>query len=159
AAAPASWAMRACSADVTSMMTPPFSISARPTFVFGVDLSICFVFALSDSAYAGEVVGHVLAMPVDGGDGAAEAAGGLDQARGRLGAEGEADAAVAALVDAVQGARVHEDAAALRLLEEGARLERRRQGHPQPDTVLGALPAQAARQMAGQRLLERVAPA
>ena len=32
AQAPASSAMRACSAVVTSMMTPPLSISARPTF-------------------------------------------------------------------------------------------------------------------------------
>ena len=32
AQAPASSAMRACSALVTSMMTPPLSISARPTF-------------------------------------------------------------------------------------------------------------------------------
>ena len=30
--APASSAILACSALVTSMMTPPFSISARPTF-------------------------------------------------------------------------------------------------------------------------------
>ena len=32
AQAPASSAMRACSALVTSMITPPLSISARPTF-------------------------------------------------------------------------------------------------------------------------------
>jgi len=32
AQAPAFSAMRACSALVTSMMTPPFNISARPTF-------------------------------------------------------------------------------------------------------------------------------
>ena len=30
--APASSAMRACSTFITSMMTPPLSISARPTF-------------------------------------------------------------------------------------------------------------------------------
>ena len=34
AAAPASSAILACSAVVTSMMTPPFSISAKPTFNF-----------------------------------------------------------------------------------------------------------------------------
>ena len=31
-AAPASSAMRACSTLITSMMTPPLSISAKPTF-------------------------------------------------------------------------------------------------------------------------------
>src|SRR5882672_9961796 len=32
ATAPASWEMRACSALVTSMITPPFNISANPVF-------------------------------------------------------------------------------------------------------------------------------
>src|SRR5437870_1329433 len=42
AAAPASSAMRACSALITSMITPPLSISARPTLVLFVDLFIVF---------------------------------------------------------------------------------------------------------------------
>src|SRR4029077_14523820 len=40
ATAPASSAILACSALVTSMMTPPFSISASPTFSLGVPLSM-----------------------------------------------------------------------------------------------------------------------
>ncbi len=40
AAAPASSAMRACVASTTSMMTPPLSISASPTLVTRVALSI-----------------------------------------------------------------------------------------------------------------------
>src|SRR3984893_6447030 len=40
ATAPASSALFACSALVTSMMTPPFSISASPTFSLGVPLSM-----------------------------------------------------------------------------------------------------------------------
>src|ERR1700716_257786 len=39
ATAPASSAMRACSAEVTSMMTPPFSISARPRLIRSVPCS------------------------------------------------------------------------------------------------------------------------
>ena len=46
ATAPASSAILACSALVTSMMTPPFSISARPTFSLGVPLSM---FSMSSS--------------------------------------------------------------------------------------------------------------
>ncbi len=41
ATAPASSAMRACSALVTSMMTPPFSISARPVFKVNVPVFFC----------------------------------------------------------------------------------------------------------------------
>src|SRR4029453_8350732 len=40
ATAPASSAIFACSALVTSMMTPPFSISANPTFNRGVPTSM-----------------------------------------------------------------------------------------------------------------------
>jgi hypothetical protein len=36
ATAPASSAMRACASSVTSMMTPPLSISASPVFSLGV---------------------------------------------------------------------------------------------------------------------------
>src|SRR5512144_2198553 len=43
ATAPASSAILACSALVTSMMTPPFSISASPTFSLGVPLSMSSV--------------------------------------------------------------------------------------------------------------------
>ena len=40
AAAPASSAILACSAFVTSMMTPPLSISASPTFSLSVPISM-----------------------------------------------------------------------------------------------------------------------
>src|SRR5881392_734588 len=40
ATAPASSAIRACSAVVTSMITPPFSISARPLFTRIVPMSV-----------------------------------------------------------------------------------------------------------------------
>ena len=40
ATAPASSAIFACSALVTSMITPPLSISASPTFSLGVPLSM-----------------------------------------------------------------------------------------------------------------------
>ena len=39
ATAPASWAILACSAVVTSMITPPFSISAKPTLSLSVPTS------------------------------------------------------------------------------------------------------------------------
>src|SRR5438552_2504021 len=39
ATAPASWAIRACSASTTSMITPPLSISARPVFTRSVPTS------------------------------------------------------------------------------------------------------------------------
>ena len=41
--APASSAILACSAVVTSMMTPPLSISARPDFTVKVPVSRCTV--------------------------------------------------------------------------------------------------------------------
>ena len=40
ATAPASSAIRACSGFITSIMTPPLSISARPTFTSKLDLLI-----------------------------------------------------------------------------------------------------------------------
>ena len=39
ATAPDSSAIRACSASTTSMITPPFSISARPVFTLSVPYS------------------------------------------------------------------------------------------------------------------------
>ena len=40
ATAPVSSAIRACSGFITSIMTPPFSISAKPTFTSKFDLLI-----------------------------------------------------------------------------------------------------------------------
>src|SRR5262249_17810470 len=183
-------AMRACSAETTSMMTPPFSISARPTLVFGVDLSIVTLhsaraggarriaaagqarnnllapraaraaFRLSDSSHAGHGVGRAgVAALAEGREGAPQAARSLDEPLGRLAAEGEADAALAPLLDHVERARMDDDAPSLRLLEDRARVERRRQRHPERDAVLGAAPAERARQVAAEPLLQRVAAA
>ncbi len=41
ATAPASWAIVACSGVTTSMITPPFSISARPRLTRAVPVWIC----------------------------------------------------------------------------------------------------------------------
>src|SRR5262249_9147375 len=102
AAAPASSASLACSGVVTSMMTPPFNISARPTLVTKVD------FSMSDTPQG---FGAGLAgAPFEGGDRAGEAPRALDDALDGLGAEGEAHAAAGAVLDGVEGARADEDA-------------------------------------------------
>src|SRR5205085_11366201 len=50
ATAPASSAIRACSAVVTSMITPPFSISARPLFTRIVPISLTSAILLKAGA-------------------------------------------------------------------------------------------------------------
>src|SRR5207248_6558031 len=66
ATAPASSAIRACSAVVTSMITPPFSISARPLFTRIVPISaIAAILATEAAANGVRLRGVRLRPPVD----------------------------------------------------------------------------------------------
>ena len=94
--APASSAMRACSALTTSMMTPPFSISARPTLVVPVApcaSSVSFDRSTAQTAPRSAGVARLRSRASARDQRLAEAPRALDEARRRLGAEREADAA------------------------------------------------------------------
>ncbi len=64
ATAPAASAMRACSAVTTSMITPPLSICARPTFVVQVDVSIA---TRSSVTSCGDICKHYCTISPKGG--------------------------------------------------------------------------------------------
>src|SRR2546425_3126041 len=73
ATAPASSAMTACSALVTSMMTPPFSISASPTLVRQVDFSMSRCSGDPPSAFSFQLIASFQCFQrlLNGGTGAA----------------------------------------------------------------------------------------
>src|SRR6266550_4352299 len=67
ATAPASSAIRACSAVVTSMITPPFSISARPLLTRIVPISVTRAILLEARAHEILLRGSRLGVPEDDG--------------------------------------------------------------------------------------------
>src|SRR5438552_2268364 len=67
ATAPASSAIRACSAVVTSMITPPFSISARPPLTRMVPISVTSAILLEARAHEVLLCGSRLGVPEDDG--------------------------------------------------------------------------------------------
>ena len=86
AAAPASSAIFACSASTTSMMTPPFSISARPAFTRNV-ASSRMAYRVRPWPHAGVAIRRVIGLALNGKP-AGVAGSGEHQRRGIEGERG-----------------------------------------------------------------------
>src|SRR5687768_4380531 len=88
ATAPASSAMRACSALTTSMMTPPLSISARPRFTLAVPevrLPVVWLSGMAAILPPSSIGPRRIASSAEGDGGA----GGLEMDPGLTGREGD----------------------------------------------------------------------
>src|ERR1700712_2325667 len=110
AQAPASSAMRACSLSTTSMITPPFSISARPVLVRLVLFFMACILSndFDRLSFAGRSRRRACEPVLER---FAEAARAFRQALGRLGAKPQAHAWLGIRRDGPQRAPTHEHAA------------------------------------------------
>src|SRR5262245_39770839 len=170
-AAPACSAIRACSALVTSMMTPPFSISARPmclgsailrpfTSLIG-SLSFSFMRAKARSHYQcleplGRRAGTPAPPPV--GDRLGESLDTVLDPPLRHRGERQPRRPVAAAVHEEARSGREADAAAQRSLQERGRITAGRQREQQRETPARFRPAHALRHVALERLEQRRPP-